>query len=233
MTPASAPLGINLRTSRTITTSQASGGLIAEGDPPSQSPSRRNPSPITTVPVGIFMRKSSIIAGNGLNAIRQPLSQSQSPPLSLAVPVGINLRQRPRSGTPLPSAVPVGIHLRQPSTPVALPIFPVRQSTSSPNTHETSAQYFAIKRTAAEARNHRRLETRNDLDRNLVGTLPPVLSIFDAPRVTPDDDDFVPPSWLLETIDRVASSPGIVPTPPPPHSSFELILQLSSTMQTF
>jgi hypothetical protein len=215
LTPASVLFGINLRTSRTITTSPASDGLNAARQPSSQSTSRQNPSPITTVPVCMFMRKSSIIA-NGLNAARQPSSQSKPPPLSLAVPVGIHLRQPLRSEPLLPPAVPVGIHLRQPPTPVVLPIFTVRQSTDTPNTHDTSAQHFEIKRTAAEARNHQRLETRNDLDRNLVGTLPPIMSIFDAPRATPDNDDFVPPSWLLETINRVASSPGIFPTPPPP-----------------
>jgi hypothetical protein len=103
--------------------------------------------------------------------------------------------------------------LRELQTPINLPISPVRQP---PNPFETSAHCFEVKLTAAKARNNQRWEDRNDLDRQLVGTLPTdISSIFDPPRVTPDDDDFVPPPWLLESISRVASSPGLVPKPPP------------------
>ena len=95
-----------------------------------------------------------------------------------------------------------------------LPIYDSQQ-TIPPNTHETSAHCFEPERTAAETRNHYRWQARNDLDMNIVGTLPPVLSIFDAPRVTPDDDSFAPSPWLLASIIRVTASPSTVPKPPP------------------
>jgi hypothetical protein len=197
LSPASVPFGINWRMPRTITTSSASSGLNAARQPSSWSTSRRNLSPSTTVPIDINLRKSLPISASqasiGLYAARQP--SSRSPP------------------TPLATPVPVGIHLRELQRPINLPIFPVRQP---PNPFETSAHCFEVKLTAAEARNNQRLEDRNDLDRQLVGTYPTdISSIFDPPCVTPDDDDFVPPPWLLELISRVASSPGLVPKPPP------------------
>ena len=174
------------------------------------APSRRNPSPITTVPVGIDMRPPSWTA-----AVPIGMSLRTSSHLAPAVPFGIQLRQQPPLDPPPSSpAVPVGIQLKHLMTPIVLPILDSQQSIP-PNTHETSAHCFEPERTAAETRNHHRWQTRNTLDKNLVGTLPPVLSIFDAPRATPDDDNFVPPPWLLASIIRVTSSPGTVPNPPP------------------
>ena len=155
-----------------------------------------------SVPFGINLRASSLTG----------ISSDPNPPSSASVPFGTNLRA-PSLTTKSPAPVLIGVNLRE--SPISLPIFPARHPPTVP-LFETAAHCFEVKITAAEARNNRRFETRNDLDRRLVGTLPAnILSIFDAPRVTPDDDDFAPPPWLLETIDRVASSPGVVPKPPP------------------
>ena len=49
-----------------------------------------------------------------------------------------------------------------------------------------------------------------------VGFLPEnIASLFGPPIASTDDDDFVPPSSLLEAIKDVLDSPGVVPEPPP------------------
>ena len=110
------------------------------------APSRRNPLPKkTTVFFGIDMRLPSRTA-----VVPFGMSLRMSPNLASAVPIGIQLKQKPPSDPPPSStAVPFGIQLKQLTTPVVLPILDSQQ-TIPPNTHETSAHCFQPKRTAAK-----------------------------------------------------------------------------------
>ena len=74
------------------------------------------------------------------------------------------------------------------------------------------------KLTAGAKRNAIRLERRNRLDRNLLckSHLPNNLSdLFGPAFPSPDDEDFIPPAWLLQSIQQIAATSTPTPAAPP------------------
>ena len=76
-------------------------------------------------------------------------------------------------------------------------------------------------------RNQAHLDTRNDADEQLMSKshlLNNLLSVFNPPVYTPDDEAFVPPNWFLKAIAKVAS----LTTPTPNKAPFKFLADTDS-----